>query len=110
MGERRDVETFASLGRDILGRDYEILKRKWLPTLIYVHVDPNHGYELARGYSCLLGPDFVYFWHDFGARIVQDERVSTFHKYMGVKAGYARAREQFEPVWLRDSLTLEGPF
>ena len=47
----------------------------------------------------------MYFWW---ARTVHDKRVSTFHKYIGVEAGYARAREQFEPVGLRDSLTLEG--
>ena len=107
MGERRDVETVASVGRDLLGHDYEILTRKWLPTLIYTQIDAIQGYELGRGYSCLVEAGVVNFWQDFGTRAIQEEKVNTFHKYMGVE-GSARARDQFEPVGLRDSLTLEG--
>ena len=107
MSERRDVETVASVGRDVLGHDYEILTRKWLPTPIYILIDAIQGYELGRGFSCLVDAGVVNFWQDFATREIQKARVNTFHKYIGVE-GSTRASDEFEPVGLRDSLTLEG--
>ena len=106
MGERKDVVTIASVGRDLLGHNYEILTRKRLLAPIYTQIDAIQVYELGRGYSFLVEAGVVNFWQDFGTSAIKGEKAYTFHKYMGVE-GSARARDQFEPVGLRDSLTLE---
>ena len=105
--EQKDIEAVATIGRDMLGYDYEILRQKWLASPLYMAFDINQGDIVARGYMYLLEAGFVNFWEEFTQHVLRDIKLRYYSQISGASRS-ANTDKGVPPVLLEDSLMLEA--